>query len=177
MKRIALVVLLLAIPLGWFVLRANRPPDAPPLTRHALRADAVGCYALLTDRWRRVDTTYYNASPVVRLDSGRAGPALANNQGIWPVVALDTLGRPSRTTRGRLSPSWSADSLSDSVRISFVNGFSGAEFVFALPQRGGDTLHGRAEESWDFRPSATDRGSAHAVRVVCPHPDISARAG
>jgi hypothetical protein len=176
MKSIVVAALLVVVPLGWLALRREPPPEMSPLIRRALRIDALGCYGLLTSHGGSVDTTYYNASPVVRLDGVASAKTLATDPGTWQVIPFDTRGRPSRTTRGMLPPSWTADSLSDTVRISFVNGFSGAEFAFALPRSGRDTLHGRATEFWDFAPS-TDRGRAHAVRVPCPQIDTSARAG
>jgi hypothetical protein len=154
-------------------------PEAPPLPRRTLRLEVLGCYALFGADGRRVDTTYYNASPLVRLDSGSASGTVDSVAGMLrDLVALDTLGRPSRTTRGLLGPTWTADSLSDTIRVSFVNGFSGAEFVLAAPPRGGDTLRGRAVEHWDFGPATTRRGAAHAVRIACPRPDsVGVRAG
>jgi hypothetical protein len=117
-----------------------------------------------------VDTTYYNASPIVRLDSTELEGVVDRLKGIWrTVVPLDTLGQPSRTTRGMFPPTWSADSLTDTVRISFVNGFSGAEFVLSIPLGVRDTLRGRALEHWDVGPPhLSSRGVAHAIRVACP---------
>ena len=90
-------------------------------------------------------------------------------RGMWrSLVPLDTLGAPSRTTRGLMAPNWSADSLSDTIRVSFVNGFSGAVFVLAAPPGHVDTLRGRALEFWDYGPSETRRGGAHAIRMQCP---------
>lgn len=143
----------------------SRPQEEPP-QRRALRAEVLGCYALFGENGR-IDTTYYNASPLVRLDSG--APRQANDSSPWhprSLTALDSLGAPSRTTRGMWAPDWSADSLTDTVRISFSNGFSGAVFVLSAPP-GSDTLRGRAYESWDVGPSITRRGAAHAVRVRC----------
>ena len=138
--------------------------------RKKLRTDVLGCYALYGERGERVDTTYYNASPVVRLDSADPEGIVASSKGFWrSVVALDTLGRPSGTTRAMLPPTWRADSLTDTVRISFVDGFSGAEFVFSVPLGARDTLRGRALHHTDVGPPHTySLGVAHAIRISCP---------
>jgi hypothetical protein len=144
------------------------------IPRRALRDDVLGCYALFGEDGRRVDTTYYNASPVVALDSmpWRMSDSVRMDdslRGMWRrLFAFDTLGDVSRTTRGMNPPDWSADSLSDTIRVSFVNGFSGAVFVLAAPPGHVDTLRGRALEFWDYGPSETRRGSAYAIRVRCP---------
>ena len=141
-------------------------PEAP--LRRSLRADVVGCYSLFTARGRRIDSTFYNASPLVRLDTAERDDR-SRNPTHRVMHALDTLGNPSRTTRG-LWAAWSADSLSDTVYLSFSTGFSGAHFAFKIPADTRDTFHGRAVEYWDFtRP--TDRGRAYAVRTACPQVD------
>jgi len=143
-------------------------PEQEASLRRALRGDLLGCYALFGADGRRIDTTYYNASPIVRLDSAALAGTIDSLAGMWrQLAALDTLGMARRTTRGMWAPSWSADSLSDTIRVSFVNGFSGAEFVLAAPP-GVDTLRGRAAEHWDFGPGTKRRGAAHAIRVPCP---------
>jgi hypothetical protein len=61
-----------------------------------------------------------------------------------------------------------ADSLTDTVRLSFVDGFSGAVFVLAAPKSRPDTLIGRLYESWDFGPPfETTHGPARAIREAC----------
>ena len=145
--------------------RSPVPPE--PLLRHSLRADAIGCYSLFRADGRRIDTTYYNASPNVRLDSAVVASFDSLPGAYREMLAFDELWQPSRSTRGIQNATWSTDSLSDSLRLSFVNGFSGAQFVFLLAARS-DTVHGRASESWDIGPSVTDRGQAFAVRIACP---------
>jgi hypothetical protein len=61
---------------------------------------------------------------------------------------------------------WSADSLTDSVRLSFSDGFSGAHVILAAPPGHLDTLRGRVEERWDFRPT-NQRGAVYALPVRC----------
>ena len=173
---LAVVFVLAVLTVTTGVMWWRTRPEEPTLQRHALRRDVLGCYALFGADGQRVDTTYYNASPIVRLDSisvrGSGDSVMWGN-----VEALDTLGRPSRTTRGMSGPSWSADSLSDTIRVSFVNGFSGAEFVLNAPVGGGNTLRGRAAEHWDFGPRTTRRGAAHAQRIDCPRDGAKSRAG
>lgn len=151
-----------------YVHRMTRPP-VEPLLRHSLRAEAVGCYALFNSKRRPIDTTYYNAAPNVQLDSSAARSVDSILGEFRQMVALNERWQPNRSTHGLREPTWSADSLSDTVRLSFVNGLSGAEFVLALPQAGTDTLRGHAWEHWDFGPPYfTNRGRAFAVRVKCP---------
>jgi hypothetical protein len=170
MQRVAGALSLIAIVVSLVILtdgpESPVEPEAP--LRRSLRADVVGCYSLFTARGRRIDTTFYNASPRVRLDTARRDPRFRDSTH-RVMHALDTLGNPSRTTRGSW-PAWSADSLSDTVYLSFSTGFSGASFAFAIPGGSRDTFHGRAVEYWDFtRP--TNRGRAYAVRTACPQVD------
>ena len=103
--RIALTVVLVVVigassllVIAWW---RTRPEDEPP-ARRTLRHDVLGCYALFGNEGRRVDTTYYNASPVVELDSASIGRMDDSLRGMWRrVLAFDTLGALSRTTRGR----------------------------------------------------------------------------
>ena len=83
------------------------------------------------------------------------------------MLRLDVQGRPLRD-RGRVRGfMWWVDSLSDSLNLSFVNGFSGAVLILA-PRMGSDTLYGRIEEHWDFGPPfMTSQQSAFAVHVPC----------
>lgn len=60
-----IAALIVTVWLGCFY---SRHEDSSP-RRHALREDVVGCYALFGSHGRRVDTTYYNAWPQVRLAS------------------------------------------------------------------------------------------------------------
>ena len=183
MNRIAKGALLTAVSLSTVLLimfgvsRWARRPEDPILARRALRSEVLGCYALYGDNGRRVDTTYYNASPVVRLDS-TVSPHVADRfAGMLRVlVSLDTLGQPDEPTSGVLPPTWRSDSLTDTIRLSFVNGFSGAEFSFAAPRGSLDTLRGRAAEHRDFGPSTTNRGAARALRIPCS-PQSSTKAG
>jgi len=70
--------------------------------------------------------------------------------------------------RGRVT--WRADSLTDSIRIAFSNGFSGSTFVLAVVPQAPlpDTVYGYAREFHDAGPPwTTAMGSTMAVRVPC----------
>ena len=119
----------------------------------------------------RVDSGYYGASPRVQLTSDPVWHSATDSiPGIaWAAAALDTAGRhtDSLDSHRRVGPAWWADSLSDSITISFVNGFSGAVFILAPFDGTAERLAGRAEEHWDLGPTITPRGAASAVRVAC----------
>ena len=144
--------------------------DSQEKPRDALRAELVGCYAIYTRAGKLLDSTFYNSSPLVRLDSTPLGITAHDTvPGIIRAMArLDQSGRPlDQTPPTRFSfRSWYADSLSDSIRISFSNGFSGAEAILAAPGRV-DTLWGRIVENWDVGPTTNSRGRIYAVRVRC----------
>lgn len=142
----------------------------PELYRSALRADLVGCYALWTGRGERVGSSFWNASPVIYLDST---PHQWTERDTVPgtlrmLVRLDTGGRPIDPPEHRDNPfrGWWADSLTDSIRLSFSDGFSGAQLVLSGPSDGPDTLRGRIVELWDFQ-LPTKEGPAYATRVQC----------
>jgi len=160
----------------WFTLVlsscSTERPDGRLLFRSALREDLLGCYALFTERGRRLDTSFYNASPLVRLDSA---PLFATDRGGPPgvvrvMVRLDSTGHPMDPVNPRyhLGPSWLVDSITDTLRLSFSNGFSGAALKLTAAAGSGDTLRGQIEEHWDFGPPfTTRRGKGRAVRIQC----------
>ena len=146
------------------------PLAAQGSVRNSLRVDLLGCYALFTGAGHRVDSSFYRASPHVRLDSA-----------VYPVfVVPKELGARRRLARldanghhidpsfgqGPVGPSWWVDSLIDSLRVSFSDGLSGAFVTVAAPPTHSDTLRGRIEEDWDYR-EPTSLGPAYAVRVAC----------
>ena len=144
-----------------------------PLARKTLRPDLIGCWAFYDNRGDRADRSLYWApafarldTSVVRLDRG-AAPAV-----LRAAYKLDSLRRAAEVV-GRMErlglSFWTADSLADTVRVSFSSGFSGTEFVLAVPRgHRADTIRGRAVEFWDFGPPfITPAGAAYAVRVPC----------
>jgi len=145
---------------------AQGPLDSVPPARRALRPDLVGCYALSAGQHPLSQSEYYRASGLVRLDTTVA-PKWAPPEAFRMLVPLDS--SPADLSLRHLGPSWWADSLTDSVRLSFSDGFSGAFLVFlAPPGVRVDTLHGRIANAWDDGAVVTDGAPARAVRVPCP---------
>lgn len=144
---------------------ADKNPE--PLARVGLRGEVLGCYALLDRNGRSARGQFYHAPAIVRLDSANvaASPTHSSRQ-LVPDNGINGAPHDAPNTRA-FGPSWASDSLSDSLRLDFGNGFSGAVFVLAAPPGILDTLRGRVEERWDVGPSADHRGSAVAVRVPC----------
>ena len=137
-----------------------------PLVRNALRAELVGCYTLVTPPEGAARRALYNASSFVRLDSQ---PMEYGTPGVIRAMVPLTPANIANAPRPRpYRPRWMADSLSDTVRLSFVDGFSGAVFVLAAPPGRRDTLTGRRFEAWDFSPAETSHGPARAIRQPCP---------
>jgi hypothetical protein len=162
----ALAVLLLAANIaGCFATPREGQP--PPPARHALRREVPGCYAIFDEDRKPAHVNLYGPSPQVLLvgtpDTGTRRD----------IILLDSTGAPSRQPPDGVFNgfAWTADSLSDTVRVSFHNGFSGAAVALRVPTdaelRIGDTLRGRAVEHWDFGNPVTDAGDAFAVRVPC----------
>ncbi len=139
--------------------------------RDALRDELLGCFALYTPRGKLLDSTFYNSSPRVRLDSLAVGITARDTMPgvVRRMWRLDAAGQrldrdDPQSLFGRV---WWADSLTDSVRLSFSDGFSGAEVILAAPNPAADTLNGRIEEHWDMGPTTNQRGRVRAVRVRC----------
>jgi len=148
------------------VISACGRGESLPQPRDALRAELIGCYALYTPAGKLLDSTFYNSSPLVRLDSTSLGISGRDTvPGVFRrLVRLDPAGHPLDQHDPGFR-SWWADSLSDSVRLSFSDGFSGAQVIIDAGGRS-DTLLGRIEEHWDFAPP-NHRGRVRAVRVRC----------
>jgi len=168
---ILLGALALVLPSG----AASQRSDSGPLFRSALREDLLGCYALYTRRGHLPDSSFYNASPLVRLDSD---PAFGTERDSEPgtirvMVRLDSTGQPlgPRHPHHALGPSWLVDSTTDTLRLLFSDGFSGAAVIVVAARSSGDTLRGRIEEDWDVGPPfVTNRGNGRAVRIRCRQP-------
>jgi hypothetical protein len=146
----------------------------PVLARGGLRRAAVGCWQLVDSRGRSASDRIAWAPAIVQLDSAEQSP-----QSAFPRQRIarrfDPAWRPLPTgfepgIDGAMT--WRADSLTDSVRVEFNNGFFGSVFVLAVPDgRRLDTLHGRAFEFSDVVPDdSPDHGSVAAVRVRCSAP-------
>lgn len=147
--------------------------QAPVLTRRALRREALGCFTLFDAHRQSTWGRLRNAPAIARLVS--APNALDTH--LYPPGA--TYRRVESRDMGnyvivesspnRLAPVWSADSLSDSIRILFSDGYTGSGLIFALPSGDrADSLVGRAYTFVDAGPPyRTDRGRAFAVRRPC----------
>ncbi|MCC6242557.1 MAG: hypothetical protein IT353_06930 [Gemmatimonadaceae bacterium] len=133
-----------------------------------MRADVVGCFRLLEADGGALDSaTAYHAFSRVRLRSDLTNDTLSR-VGRWRYVTRSELGEvlPYYELGG---PSWNADSLTDTIRISFSDGFSGALLALSAPVGGGDTLHGAVAEYWDYGDgSPTNRRGVRAEREACP---------
>ncbi|HUQ18664.1 MAG TPA: hypothetical protein VM099_03535 [Gemmatimonadaceae bacterium] len=155
--------------------RARLTKQSPRImARNALRAEALGCYELLDSAGQNASKSMEGVPAIIRVDSmvdlTRDMPA--------GMTSLRTLGAATVGTpvyRDPISrdmhPRWSADSLTDSVRLVFTNGFTGALFALNLPVNNrGDTLKGRAKTFVDVAPLEGPEGNAWAVRRHCPKP-------
>jgi hypothetical protein len=161
------VLWILAITINAFASSDARA-QRRPLLRNELRGELVGCYRLSTSMDGRGERALYNASAIVRLD---AQPVEYLTPGVVrTMIPLTPANIPNAQRPRPFTPSWTADSLSDSVRLSFVDGFSGAVFVLAARPGRPDTLIGRRFEQWDFGPMETTPGPARAIRQPCPEP-------
>ena len=154
-------------------------PERRVTLRNALRSDLVGCYKVMTAKGQLLDHhEFYNASPMAYLDStarwhkGRNGPDLGTPYRV--LLQLDSTGRSlgferpiSRGVYRYDGPSWFVDSFTDTVYMSFSTGFSGAVLILGIPKIGEDTLRGRIDETWDFKPFIEPHGRGMAVRVRC----------
>ena len=169
-------IVLLAVGAVLVLGSASGAQDRPRLLRNALRRDLVGCYKLMTARGQLLDPhTFYNASPLVYLDSTPRPHIGASGRDYGTVrrllVLLDSTAHQIRREvppYAPLGPSWSVDSLGDSLFVSFVDGFSGAELAVGAPHGVGDTLRGWITDNWDFGPPfVVPHGRGMAVRVRC----------
>jgi hypothetical protein len=132
--------------------------------RTELRAEVTGCYMLRDSSGANLPSEYYGFWPHMYLDSTTLRTnRKSETSGFRFAIALDSAGR----SRGKQNVAvWWADSLTDSIRISFSTGSSGAFVTLSAPP-GVDTLRGRIENHWDVGPSITDQRAIRAERVSC----------
>ena len=171
---LAVLALAVGVPYRAMLLRDATPPV---LVRESLRMDVLGCFMLLKARGQRADSAFIGAPQAVRLDSARGDTGSTGAAAAWRnAYALDSLGRV--VARSHVPHSWVADSLTDTIRISFLGSLGGVAFEFAMPPGVRDTVHGRATFYGDAGPPFEHPlGPARAVRVTCTAPDSVARAG
>jgi hypothetical protein len=146
----------------------------PMIARNALRPEALGCYELLDSARQNASKSMEGVPAIIRVDSmvdvmrGTA-PGITSSRTLGAAAA----GKPVyRDPISRdMHPRWSADSLTDTVRLVFTNGFSGAVFALNLPVNSrGDPLKGRAKTFVDVAPLEGPEGNAWAIRRDCPTP-------
>lgn len=164
------------------VVYAPPPPRLTGVSGNRVPLAMLGCYALFDADGRPVDSTYYNASEVVRLDTApeftdsaysaafmifEARPSKARREGIGMMYPLG----PSQAMRIPLHDgtfAWAIDSDMDSLEMSFSDGLSGVSLNFLLPDTLTDTMIGTITDHWDTEPFRGERGLATAIRIACP---------
>ena len=138
--------------LSAFALACAGPESAGEvLTRHSVPSVVPGCYALATGH----DTAALGRARLFRLD---ADPVSATHRDLHPATSLVD------STRERVSL-WSADSLSDTVRVSIGDGFTGVTAIVVASPTG---LRGRAIGYGDAGPSESVLGEVEYARRPCP---------
>lgn len=132
------------------------------------RVELPGCYVLFTSDGRTV-SDFYNASPRVRLVAESVGGSTGLG-GERRMIRLNATGRrvDESSRASSFPPSWSYDPATDSLALSFRNGYSGATLSLYAPPGPRDTLHGTIQENWDFGEPTSDLTTAYAVRIRCP---------
>src|SRR5690242_9810625 len=84
---------------------ASAKREQPTIRRNELRADLVGCYALYSDSGR-LDGSFYNSSPVVRLDTADAVPSRQHVPGFRAMTAMTAAFGPAKINAAH-PPNWS----------------------------------------------------------------------
>jgi hypothetical protein len=151
------------------------PP--PPLDTRGTRVDVVGCWRILDRTGASADQSLDFVPPIVRLDSGAETRNLRGVRPGWRVARR--LDVAFRALPNGIEPgidgvtAWTADSVSDSIRVVFDNAFSGTEVIVAAPRAPSPvmTLRGRASRWTDAGPvDVIPGGPVTLERVSCPAP-------
>jgi hypothetical protein len=133
--------------------------------RRGLRTDVLGCFSLTLGK---DGTTAQALGPRLRgfhIDSAVVDTSRGEIE--RHLVALDSSLRPIYRDKRLVRAMWRADSVLDTLRLSFVDGFSGPEFTLSAPVSGStDTLRGRAGY-WRDLGGLENLGPALAVRIPC----------
>ena len=174
-RSVALILLVaLAVSAIWYRNRSPAPTSTYLiLGRRTLPLRVAGCWDLFDHSGRPAGDSLYWAPSTTRLDT-MPSPWVFNGLSgvVWPAVRFDSFAKAGALpdSLDMTSAFWSADSLSDSIRLKYSSGFSGTTFVFALPPRGmsSDTLRGYAVEHSDMVvPGVPPKESVYAVRTPC----------
>ena len=139
-----------------------------PVARHALLRQVIGCYALFDARGEPASHSLYGAPDFVQLDSAFISDSAGMRASERRAIPLDSVGAP-RSARGANfgGPRWTVDSLSDTLRLTFHDGFSGSSFVVAPASSMMDTLTGWALESFDVGPTSERHEPVRIIRQRC----------
>ena len=124
--------------------------------RHALRADVLGCYELIA--LDAVPAGYRD--DVARMRLFRLRAEVLEPGRIWQRVDL-----PRPCTNGR-PLAWGADSLTDTVRLGWSDGFVGVTFSFSAPT-GSSSWTGSARAWTDVVGADVRLGRFRAQRIPC----------
>jgi hypothetical protein len=151
------------------VLLAQQPGR---LLRSGLRSEALGCFELLDSARRTASLSMEGVPPLTRLDSvPDPYPETPSQTTYRRLESIPNTMRLDPVTK-IMHPRWSADSLSDTVRLMFTNGFVGGVFALNLPAKSQiDTLSGEGYAFSDLPPPPGKRrgaGAAWAIRRPCP---------
>ena len=117
--------------------------------RHSLRREVLGCYALANEHGG-VLSPAAGTPPTIRLDSTARG-------GGWRL-------QPDSTTGAADFTGWWADSLSDTLRLTFSDGFSGSRLALKAD---GTRLEGYAVGFTDVGPKDSPKERVIGKRVDC----------
>jgi hypothetical protein len=167
------IVLCAVLMLGGLECGRTDTAETQWLPGDGIPSGLVGCYALYRGDGQAIDGhEFYNATHLVRLDTTSVGKRAEDTiPGTFRLlVPLDSAGKPVESVdpKNYIGPFWWADSLTDSVRLTFSDGFSGASLVLEARKDRIDTLIGIIENHWDVGPPfATDRTAARALRLSC----------
>lgn len=148
-----------------------------PLARWGMRSELVGCYRLLDANGAALDSNAaYNAFAFVELSSAPLNDTVKHPGTRGWRALLHPGDQPIASEHMAFGPMWYSDSLTDTLRLSFIDGFSGAVLALDAPPGAVDSLSGTVEEHWDFGPSTTNRRRATATRAECPRSKSAASA-
>jgi hypothetical protein len=164
-----------ALVLCWLTLAsagcsASPEDEREPDQRAALRPEALGCWALYDGDGHAAEGKIdWAPTYVALLREDATSPVTGRRRAVrydasWTPLPLGReRGIPGATT-------WSADSLSDTIRIGFNSALGGSVFVLGMADAAqtATTLYGRAFEFSDAGPPwSTPRGTVNATRVPC----------
>jgi hypothetical protein len=130
------IILISAGAIGGAEIATAHVTADPPLLRVGLRRDLRGCFSLFDSAGRTLVGRMLGAPRMVRFDTTVVSRWTGRYTGTWRLV--QQLGQEEEFQLGAIQmgmiPTWAADSLTDTVRVSFSNGFSGSSYAFEVPR-------------------------------------------